>query len=64
MLEPCACLGPIGNDPFCPCMMREKGFTPTEIWTSDKIEEFNSVLKKLLERCDLNEPSIRESTEV
>lgn len=25
----CACMGPIGNDPYCPCEMRRRGFEPS-----------------------------------
>lgn len=27
----CACLGPQGNDPLCPCAMINVGLTPTEV---------------------------------
>lgn len=38
----CACMGPRGTDPFCPCEMRNKGLTPTPVtaggWTPEGLE--------------------------
>lgn len=43
----CACMGPIGDDPMCPCAMRNAGLTPTEIWTPEKKAEFEAVMAKM-----------------
>lgn len=43
----CACMGPQGNDPVCPCKMRSRGLEPHNNWTPEKIEEFKEVLSKL-----------------
>lgn len=42
----CACMGPTGDDPFCPCVMKQKGLEPTPLWTSEKIEELRNALAK------------------
>lgn len=46
-INPCACMGPIGNDPECPCRMRAKGLTPTEIWTPEAKAELDAALTKV-----------------
>lgn len=35
----CACMGPVGADPHCPCKMRSMGLEPTNLWTPKKVEE-------------------------
>jgi hypothetical protein len=47
---PCACMGPIGIDPECPCRMRAKGLTPTEIWTPEARRQLDEALKQLVLR--------------
>ena len=27
-ISPCACIGPVGKDPVCPCRMEERGLRP------------------------------------
>lgn len=44
---PCACMGRQGDDPFCPCVMRQKGLEPTDPWTPEKVEELNKALKEM-----------------
>ena len=43
----CACMGPQGSDPVCPCQMRAQGLQPYNGWTPEKIEEFEKALSKL-----------------
>lgn len=45
---PCACMGPLGNDPHCPCVMRQKGLEPTNIWTPEVIAELQEALRELV----------------
>jgi hypothetical protein len=42
----CACMGPVGDDPYCPCDMRRRGLVPTNPWTPEKIAELHRVLDK------------------
>lgn len=41
----CAFMGPQGNDPMCPCKMRQAGLEPTPVWTPEKREELKRALK-------------------
>lgn len=45
-ISACACMGPQGKDPVCPCQMRRLGLTPTNGWTEEKIQELHKVLKQ------------------
>ncbi len=45
----CACMGPIGNDPHCPCLMRSKGLTPTTIWTPEAKAELKEALATIFD---------------
>lgn len=45
----CACMGPIGKDPLCPCAMTRAGLTPTPLWTEEKKEELRKVFEKFNE---------------
>lgn len=45
----CACMGPIGNDPECPCRMRVKGLIPTEIWTPEAKAQLKDALNEIFE---------------
>lgn len=40
-------MGPQGNDPVCPCEMRQQGLEPNNSWTPEKIEEFKEALGKI-----------------
>lgn len=44
----CACMGPQGNDPMCPCKMRQAGLEPTPVWTPEKREELKRALEHML----------------
>ena len=46
--DACACMGKQGNDPLCPCGMRNVGLTPTNMWTEEKKQELYSVLTKYM----------------
>lgn len=47
MINLCLCMGPQGNDPVCPCEMRQQGLEPNNSWTPEKIEEFKEALGKI-----------------
>ncbi len=32
----CACMGPVGDDPYCPCSMRAKGLVATRVWSPEE----------------------------
>lgn len=40
----CACMGPQGNDPMCPCQMRNAGLEPHNSWTPEAIAELDAAL--------------------
>ncbi len=44
MTNVCACMGVIGNDPYCPCEMKRKGLkvTITETYISPDVWNFMS----------------------
>lgn len=46
-IDVCACMGPQGDDPYCPCVMITKGLKPTDPWTPEKVEELNKALKEM-----------------
>lgn len=46
MIKLCACIGPVGNDPYCACKMQELGLKGDYEWSEEKIEEFKAVLEK------------------
>lgn len=46
---PCACLGPQGNDPLCPCQMRQAGLEPHNPWTPEKVKELEDALAKVFQ---------------
>lgn len=50
----CACMGPIGDDPYCPCTMKLKGLEPTNLWTPEKIAELDKVLSNIFTRREQN----------
>lgn len=43
----CSCIGPVGNDPHCPCVMRSKGLTPTNPWTPEAKARLDTVLSQM-----------------
>ena len=46
-LKLCACMGLIGNDPYCPCEMERRGLKSDAEWTPEKIEEFKHCLGEM-----------------
>ena len=42
----CACMGPMGSDPHCPCKMKELGLPCSNAWTPEKIAELDAALAK------------------
>jgi hypothetical protein len=46
----CACMGKIGNDPYCPCEMKNRGLEPTKLWTPEKIAELNNVFATIFDK--------------
>lgn len=46
-ISACACMGPIGTDPLCPCAMKRAGMEPTNIWTDEKKAELELALGKM-----------------
>ena len=46
----CACMGPQGADPLCPCEMRRAGLEPTPLWTPEKRAELEEAMRKIVER--------------
>jgi hypothetical protein len=52
-LSACACLGPQGGDPFCPCEMSRRGLKATNIWTPEKVAEFDAALRKAIKEKKL-----------
>lgn len=53
----CACMGPQGSDPLCPCQMRAAGREPTPIWKPGDKEKLQRAMEVLLEREDEEEKS-------
>ena len=43
----CACMGPQGNDPVCPCHMRAMGKEPHDNWTPEEKEKLNKALAEV-----------------
>lgn len=43
-IGPCACMGPQGNDPVCPCVMRQRGLEPTDSWPLDEVERLHAAM--------------------
>ena len=41
---PCACIGRVGDDPYCPCEMYDKGLTCSDLWSEELIKELNLAL--------------------
>lgn len=43
----CACMGPTGGDPHCPCEMDRRGLVATDPWTPEKVAELRRALAKM-----------------
>lgn len=48
-LSACACMGPIGEDPYCPCRMRQMGLEPTLIWTPEARARLDAAFREIFE---------------
>ena len=46
-MSACACMGPQGNDPVCPCAMRAMGKEPSNQWTQEEIDKLHKVLGEI-----------------
>ena len=46
-MNACACMGPQGNDPVCPCAMRAMGKEPSNQWTPEEIQRLHNVLSDI-----------------
>lgn len=53
----CACMGPQGNDPVCPCKMKAIGEEPHNSWTLEEIERLKNELSKMYNWKDNNDQS-------
>jgi hypothetical protein len=49
MINVCACMGPQGNDPECPCKMKELGLQ-SSVWTQEQIDIINQEAKEMLSK--------------
>ena len=56
----CACLGPQGNDPVCPCMMRSQGLEPSNQWTEEDRQRLNAALNDIFFTRKQNESNSME----
>ena len=45
-MSACACMGPQGKDPVCPCRMRAMGKEPHNNWTPEEVERLNKALSE------------------
>lgn len=54
-LSACACMGPQGNDPVCPCRMRAAGKEPSNQWTQEDKDRLNKVLGEIFGWKDVKE---------
>ena len=52
----CACMGKIGNDPYCPCEMRRKGLEPTNLWTEEEKARLHAALDSMFNLKDNDGP--------
>lgn len=48
----CACMGPQGKDPVCPCRMRAMGKEPSNQWTEEDKQRLANVLKGIFQAED------------
>jgi hypothetical protein len=50
-LQLCACMGPQGNEPHCPCKMRRMGLdSPASKWTQADIDALKSVFTRIFDK--------------
>lgn len=43
----CACMGPQGDDPVCPCKMRAAGKKPTSYWNDESREQLRQAFVRI-----------------
>ena len=48
----CACMGPQGSDPVCPCRMRAMGKQPSNQWTEEDRYRLTETLKDIFQAED------------
>lgn len=53
-LELCACMGPQGNEPYCPCGMRSRGLATSANWTQEEIDAMQKALEEIFDRKNNN----------
>lgn len=46
----CACMGKIGNDPYCPCEMKSRGLEPTNLWTEEEKARLHAALDSMFNK--------------
>jgi hypothetical protein len=47
----CACMGPQGDDPVCPCAMRREGKQPSHgVWTTQDVEDMKDALGQIFKK--------------
>ena len=50
-LQLCACMGPQGDEPYCPCEMSRMGLESTAgRWTEEQIEQLKQACKKMYDK--------------
>lgn len=50
-LKICACMGPQGNDPVCPCAMLREGKHPSHgVWTTQDVEDLKNAFRQIYEK--------------
>lgn len=47
MINLCACMGPQGDDPYCPCEMEQKGLPCSNMWTDEDKVNLHAALSKM-----------------
>lgn len=54
-LSMCACLGPLNNEPYCPCEMSRLGLPSTaNKWTKEESNELQKVLEQIFDPSNEN----------
>lgn len=38
-------MGKIGDDPYCPCVMKRMGLPSSDIWTEEQIKQFEKMFE-------------------
>jgi hypothetical protein len=59
-LHACACMGPIGTDPYCPCVMEQHGLVPSSTWTEEERAALNKALNEMFGWKDLKREPISD----